>query len=351
MSTTTPTAETHPILEIAPRLSIVGLADLPTPVNLARIEGRDIAIKNDGTSGSLYGGNKVRKLEFLFGDALSRGFESVWTIGAVGSNHVLATSVYARELGLRCRALHFGQPPTDHVTNNLRAVVSQGTRLTLVSRVGLPAAIAAAWLDASIGAERSYTIPGGGSSSIGALGYVNAGLELARQIEAGEVSAPDVVYVAAGTGGTLAGLAVGLGLAGLSTRVVGVGVTERFVCNHATIHGLIAGMRVALRRAGFAGRWSVAPWSLSWDQLGEAYGVPTAAGGDAIHAADETAGLYLEPTYTAKTFAALLADGRDGAHDGQNVMYWHSLNARPVDALTDDELDTSALPDGYDAWL
>jgi len=351
MATTTPDTTTHPLLELAPRAPIVGLAELPTPVLDVRVDGRRIQIKNDGASGRLYGGNKVRKLEFLFGDALARGFEGVWTIGAVGSNHVLATSVYARELGLRCRALHFGQPPTDHVTANLRAVASQGTQLTLVSRVGLPAAIAGAWLQASLGPQRDYTIPGGGSSSIGALGYVNAGLEFGRQVAAGEARAPDLVYVAAGTGGTLAGLAVGLGLAGVNCRVVGVGVTEAFVCNHATVHALIAGMRVALRRHGYRGPWRVAPWSLGWDHLGEAYGVPTAAGADAIERADADAGLYLEPTYTAKTFAALLADGRNGAHDGRDVVYWHTLNARPVDALTDPDLDTSALPAGYDDWL
>ncbi len=337
------------------RLPYVPLATLPTPVEhlpaLGDALGLSLSVKRDDMSGSLYGGNKLRKLEFLLADALEKGHENVWTVGAIGSHHVLATCIWARHVGLKPSALHFPQPVTSHVQKNLKALATTNPNLTLIDhRAGLPVEMFKVklkeWLQSGDG---FYYIPGGGSSPLGTVGYVNAALELVVQCEEMGEPLPDVIYVAAGTCGTLVGLTLGFALAGVKVEVVGVRVVDKVVCNRPIAARLGRQVSELLAGAGIADvpRLANRDYVLDNAHFGREYGTPTEEGLSAIQlAAGE--GLNLEGTYTAKAFAALVHDA-ERLRD-KKVMFWHTLNG--VD-LTDrvSRYADGMLPPGYSRYL
>jgi 1-aminocyclopropane-1-carboxylate deaminase/D-cysteine desulfhydrase-like pyridoxal-dependent ACC family enzyme len=279
-------------------------------------------VKRDDRTSAVYGGNKVRKLERLLGDALARRARRIVTVGAAGSHHVLATAIWAREQGIALDAVLVPQIATPHVVENLRAVVHAGVRV-------LPAPSyprAALRILGRIG-RGDYHIPVGGSNLLGSLAYVDAARELAAQVRAGDVPEPDVVLVALGSGGTAAGLAAGFALEGMKTRVVAVTVSEPAWWIARRVHALA---RAAVKHEARRSLPSVPPIRLVVDQgyLGAGYGHATEAGERAL-AMGADAGLTLDLTYTAKTFAATL--DRVTAGDDANVLYWHTLSSAPMD--------------------
>jgi D-cysteine desulfhydrase len=173
----------------------------------------------------------------------------------------------------------------------------------------------------------------GGSSLVGSLGYVAGARELAAQVRAGEIPEPDVIVVALGSGGTVAGLAAGLELEGLRSQVVGVVVAEPgwFVSFRARRLA-----RACLRAAGGKGARGWLDRRLAIDRrwLGRGYGYPTEAGARATGDATRS-GLTLDPTYTAKTFAAALerVEALRGSTKPTTVLYWHTLSSAPVAPL------------------
>lgn len=312
------------------------LGQFPTPVEKLDELGEEVGVeslyvKRDDQSGTVYGGNKVRKLEFLLGEALAEGYDEVWTVGAIGSHHALATSIYARQLGLTPSVLHFPQPVTDHVLDNLRAISTTEPKLKLATnKVQLPIEVGKMkvkqWLST---ANDVYYIPGGGSSPVGVLGYVNAALELKQQVDAGELPEPDVIFVAAGTCGTLAGLILGCKLAGMKTEVVGVRVVDKIMAN-ATMSAHLANKCakiLAEHGAEDVPKVSSADVTMLDSYFGHDYGVPTDAGMKAIALARDHGGLKLEPTYTGKAFAGLLGERERLELADKNVLYWHTLSS------------------------
>ncbi len=198
--------------------------EAPTPVQaLERLSthlGSEVWIKRDDKTSAKYGGNKPRKLEFLLGQALSRGHKTVVTGGGIGTNHGLATAVFGRTLGFHVVLGLFGQPVTAHVRKSLLLYHAYGAEMFYVSN--LLTALWRFYVSERFRRRDAYFIPGGGSSPVGVLGYVDAGLELAMQVERKEMPPPKVIYLPVGSGGTMAGLVLGLRLAGLKTRVVGI---------------------------------------------------------------------------------------------------------------------------------
>ena len=337
----------------------VELADLPTPVESldplgAELGIRGLWVKRDDLTASTYGGNKVRKLEFLLGHALAEERERVWTVGAVGSHHVLATSIYAREVGIEPHALHFPQPITDHVREVLRALRTTRPHLELVnSKHILPVKMAQRhvkeWLAR---AESPYYIPGGGSSPRGVLGYVNAALELARQVDNGEIPTPDAIFVAAGTCGTLAGLHLGCRMAELPSRVVGVRVVDRILANPLVTANLANRTGHLLAECGVeVPRVRAGDIEIIDDQFGPGYGEGTESGRAAIKLLDDHANFELDPTYTAKAFAGLIEFDEEPTRPLQHVLYWHTLNSADLSALSEDADDLCSLPDEYQQFF
>lgn len=336
------TTDERPICDRLPGLEAplapLALADLPTPVEpLAQLEhalGRaGLWIKRDDLSSTLYGGNKVRKLEFLLGQARRAGATALVTMGGTGSNHLLATALHGRGLGMRTVGVVFPQPETEAVRRNLAADRAAGVELIPIrSKYLLPGAVALTLARIQLASGRSAAlIPGGGSSPVGALGFVNAGLELAGQIEAGLLPEPRAVFLPYGTGGTAVGLAIGLQLAGLKTRVVAVRVIDRLLANRLRLR-LLARSAAELIRRHQPGvdlpRWPGANLEIRQGYIGRGYGHPTEAATRALAEFEQRAGIRLELTYTGKAAAAFLDEARK--HRGP-LLFWNTYSSADID--------------------
>jgi D-cysteine desulfhydrase len=307
------------------------LCELPTPLARAEKLEREarlpaLYVKRDERSAHPYGGNKPRKLEWIFGRALARGARRVLTFGALGTNHGLATALYAKRLGLECDLVLVRQPVDAAVRRKLLLDHAAGARLVWGRNVAGAAAQALVRLARH---PRTCAIPTGGSNADGALGFVNAGLELAAQVAAGELVAPARVYLAVGSGGSAAGLAAGLALAGLPTRVVGVLVTDILPPSERSLAALARRALERLARAGASLPRPLPALALELERgfAGPGYAVPTAEGSDALRRAAELEGLELDATYTAKALAALLARERGTR---EPVVFWNSYAGAPA---------------------
>ncbi len=304
------------------RIPWVPLGHFPTPVEPVRLGGRTVWVKRDDLSAQPYGGNKVRKLEFILGAARRDRIERLVTAGALGSHHALATAVFGRRLGFEVTLVLFPQRVNAHVRHVLLADQALGVELRFTGRMEtVPLAVAAArWAHRQ---EAVLTIPPGGSDAVGTLGYVSGGLELAEQVRRGEAPAPAVVHVAGGTLGTAAGMAIGLALAGLPVRIVATRITGRIVTNRHVLGKLVRGA-LALLEADVAVPDADAVLErveIEEGWLGEGYGRSTPEG-DAATALLGATGLQLDPTYTAKAAASLLAD-----ESASPILFWHTLSA------------------------
>jgi D-cysteine desulfhydrase len=324
-----------------------GLGVFPTPLERVVVNGRDIIVKRDDLTADGYGGNKVRKLEFLLADARQGGARCLVTAGATGSHHAFATAYHGNRLGMSSSLVLFPQRLTDHVRTMLLLMASTGAELRWVWRMeAVPVGMWRARIARR--SEAPMAIPPGGSSVTGALGYVSAGLELAAQVADAPALRPASIHIAAGTLGTVAGLAVGLAWAGLRVPIVATRITSRLVTNERVLRRLVSGTVTRLRDAGAdvpAAADALPLVTLHHDQVGTGYGHETDAG-LAAAAAFAEAGLQLDPTYTAKSAAALLGDvGADGPS-----LFWHTLSSHvPRDLDTD--AAAAMLPPPFAAYL
>lgn len=305
------------------------LSERPTPVR--ELGGLGVWVKEDGRFGAGgWGGNKVRKLEWLIPEARRRGRRSILTFGGLGTNWGLATALYAREHGIETALALVDQPVDDHVTAQLARLEASGARIHRTHTKARTVAMLP-WLVArnSRGARPPYLLPAGGSSPVGALGYVEAALEIAAQVEAGALPEPAHVVVPVGTGGTAAGLALGFQLAGMRTRVVGVVVNDQLRLD-APVFARLARRTAKLleHRGASLGPLRLEPDMLDVDreQIGAGYGHRTEAAARAaeLAAAD---GLRLDPVYTAKAMAGLLAL-RAAGRLGDRVLFVHTDGPR-----------------------
>ncbi|MEN8260739.1 MAG: pyridoxal-phosphate dependent enzyme [Pseudomonadota bacterium] len=318
------------------KFPIATLAQLPTPIRPLAAIGENLFVKQDNLSGPVYGGNKIRKLEFLLGETLEQGCKSVITYGAAGSNHALATAVCCRELGLKAISILAPQEPSGHVRKNIIMGHAVGAELHLCPDYTVFPEVTQQISDRCLDEDgiAPYIIPAGGTNATGALGFVNAAFELAEQMQ------PDVIYIPMGTGGTLAGLLVGLKLAGLNTCVEAIRVVHpRFrtaihiqklcneICTKLGIDPVVKDADIIIRDEFF----------------GEDYGIPTPEGREAVGLFQSKENVHLESTYTGKCAAALLHDLRSGALDDQTLLYWNTLNSRDFSAETD-PIDFHSLP-------
>ena len=318
------TAALNALLERYPalneRLPWVSLGVQQTPLTTHEIGGREIMLKRDDRVAEPYGGNKVRKLEFLLARARAEGATRLVTAGAMGSHHALATTIYGRSLGFDVTTLLFPQHRTEHVREVLLAIAATGADLRFIPRMEMvPYGV---WRTRRTMGTDTFVIPPGGSDATGTLGYVAAALELDAQIGGG--TQPDSIYVAAGTLGTVAGMALGLALVGRDIPVHGVRITSRLVTNRRMLRRLLLGAATLLEAAGVeigdAVARAEAGVHILDDQIGAGYGHETAAGAAATERFAEL-GITLDPTYTAKAAAAVLA-----APDSR-PLFWHTLSA------------------------
>ncbi len=319
---------------------------LPTPIRPLTLSANHVLwLKDDGLTGSFYGGNKLRKLAPLFAALRTRRVTRIWTLGAAGSHHVLSTACYARAEGWPVSAYLLPQPRTPHVAEVLRAMVATGAEL-------IPLRYSTDWrarlrLGAALGANQVWIGPGaiGGRAS---TGYAWAARELAEQVRRGELPEPERLVVAAGTGGTAAGLLAGLMQTPLRTRVVAVAVASRRLSRALILSQAAA----VLRRLGAPvdAREMVRRLELRFDFLGAGYGRCTQASSEAMTLGSEL-GLQLDHTYTAKAFAAATKLSKDGARSGKHVLFWQTLSQRAMDLLLQSALPLERLPASLSSLL
>jgi D-cysteine desulfhydrase len=265
----------------------------------------------------LTGGNKVRGLEFLLAGA-PPGSVFV-TIGAMGSSHCLATARAAKTLGYRTAVATFRQPETD--ASRAIAAATNATANLVVrssSMVTLPWAVLRAWRAAHhLGRGTPHWIPGGGADPRAVIGHFLATLELGSQLDA----PPDTIVVPLGTGGTAAGIALGVAWLGWSTEVVAVRVAPRLVANRWRTLRLARKTAALIRRVGIElGVPRSAIRVRVVDAMGKGYGHPTPEGERARALAAES-GVRLDPTYGAKAFGFL----QRADVNVQRVVFWHTF--------------------------
>jgi D-cysteine desulfhydrase len=306
--------------KIREALAPCSLSSWPTPLEphgaLARALGLgSLWLKRE----DLAGGNKVRGLEFLLAGAVPR---SVFvTIGGEGSTHCLATAVHARALGCRTAVAQFPQPETD-ASHRIMAATARAANVVVraSSQLGLPLAVVRAWRAAHhLGRGKPHWIPGGGADPRAVVGHMLGTLELDAQIDA----SPDAIVVPLGTGGTAAGIALGVAWLGWSTRVIAVRVAPRIVANRWRTLRLARQSAALLRRAGldFSLPRSAIRLEIA-EAIGKGYGHPTPEGERARALAAEH-GVRLDPTYGAKAFGFFL---QREAWTLKRAVFWHTFS-------------------------
>ncbi len=350
-----PLYDTHP--KLSAQLPWLALSDCPTPVRrlhgLQRHTGASaLYLKRDDISGAHYGGNKLRKLEFLLADARQQGARRVLTFGAAGSNHATATAIYAKVAGLRSISMLTRQVNAASVGRNLLASFRAEAELHhYPNERGMANAVRHQLArHLALDGVEPVVIRGGGSSPLGSVGFVNAAFELKAQIDAGELPEPARIYLPFGTTGTTAGLALGLAAAGLRSRVIAVRVVHPTIGTPARMNNLYRECNRLLHEydASFAlqGEPQV---DIRGAFFGPGYARYTPEGLAAMALAADTDGVQLDGTYTAKAMAALLADLRhDPQLRSQPVLFWNTYNSRP---LNTEGLDYRALPGPFHAYF
>jgi D-cysteine desulfhydrase family pyridoxal phosphate-dependent enzyme len=304
------------------------LGFFPTPLHSlpqlqAQLGGPRLLIKRDDLTGFALGGNKVRKLELFLGEARAAGADVLLTTGGHQSNHARITAAAAARAGLDCiLVLSGGEPAAD--TGNLALDRLFGARLRFVpTRAERGATLDELAAELRAAGRRPYVIPLGGSTPLGALGYVEAARELAGQLAALGLAptAPLTIVHGSSSGGTQAGLVVGCRAAGLPARVIGVSADETrtdLAAMGAAIAGPLAG------RLGLASPPAGAIEVLD-EFVGEGYGIPTPASAEATRLFARLEGIPLDPTYSAKAAAGLIDLVRRGAFArDEPVCFWHT---------------------------
>lgn len=336
--------ETEHLLASHPRMSV---ALLPTPLHpldrlratLGRTAPR-IYVKRDDLTGLALGGNKSRKLEYLLADAQHRGCDTVITCGAAQSNHALQTAMAARKFGFEVRCVLYGAPPPpDRVAGNVLLHRWLGTPIRWVTmrdgetrreqalRRGLREEAEAV----RIAGRTPYVIPTGGSTAVGALGYVRAMGEMLQQIPPDVAGTVRALFFASGSGGTHAGIVVGARITGFTGTIIGVEIDP--IPPDAT--GISPFHRAIVALANETARLLGLPEDLQSHDIvlepayaGPAYGVATPEGEEAIRLLARTEGILLDPVYTGKAFAALLGAVRAGHfRPDESVIFWHTGGA------------------------
>jgi len=293
------------LIDNYPKIELVGA---PTPIEylprLSDYAERDIYIKRDDLTPLGLGGNKLRKLEFLAAQALQEGADVLLTAGAIQSNHVRQTAAVAAKLGLKCMAIlenPLQDAPEGYQHNGNRLLLDLLGVNVLPAQVGLSLTEQLSTQAELLQAQgfRPYVVPVGGSNTLGSLGYVGCAQEIMHQV----ADIPDLaaVVVASGSGGTHAGLSVGLEHYLPQVSLVGVTVSRSQAQQQPIVDAL---------RQSLAETLNVSvkqPLELWDDFYAPGYGYTNDSGNDALNLLAQLEGIFLDPVYTAKAMAGMLS--------------------------------------------
>lgn len=334
---------------LASKLRKLSFANLPTPISQHDIETTDgvrrVLVKHDDLTSDIYGGNKIRKLEYLFQRARDHGAERIATFGAVGSNHALATAIHAKRFGFECTCLLAHQVRTPRIRQTLDMHLELGTELVKwgggVDRLEL--------YRRTLQHRKAWVIPLGGTCWLGAVGFVNAGLELARQISSDALDPPDRIYMANGTMGSVAGLAVGLGIAGVDIEIHAIRVADNHFVRRDVLDRLIRKTAALLNTCDSAipadaGQAIQIVWRNEF--YAGAYAAVDEVTERAVGFAATHLGLHLETTYTGKAMAALLHDVRESDATSR-YLFWNTYNSQALPSFGDPHPHAERLPAAF----
>ena len=309
----------------------VALATIPTPLEFGGElpNGALLWVKRDDLTGLGAGGNKARKLEYLCGEALEEDADCLVTVGAAQSNHCRMTAAAGARLGLEVHLVLSGDKPT-HLTGNQLLAEMFGATLhhSGIASSDWPALESfRATLTQRLFDEgrKPHSIPIGGSTPVGALGYVDAYAEIMRQCEDDAIEAAAIVFTSS-SGGTHAGLVAGMAIARANNSphvpVIAIGVAKGAAMSTASV-GKIA--RGALDLLGSKAKIYDDDIIIDDRFIGENYAVPTAAGAEATKWAAHRGAWILDSVYTAKGFSGLLGRDAEGEwSNSQNVVFIHT---------------------------
>jgi D-cysteine desulfhydrase family pyridoxal phosphate-dependent enzyme len=307
-------------------LPLVALAPHPTPIDrLTRLEAAlgpgcpRLFMKRDDLLSFGMGGNKVRKMQAVAAEALAAGADTLITCGGVQSNHARVTAAAGAALGLRVELVLNGTPQTTPTANARLDRLFDATIHYAPDRQARAPMMDALAARLQREGRRPFVVPLGASTPTGAMGFARGVAELAA-----DGLRPDVIMHSTSSGGTQAGVIAGCALFGLRPRIVGVSADESSAALAAIVSGVLAGI---------AERLGAKPETLGADrrvevddtQVGKGYGVPTPASTEALELVARREGVLLDPVYTAKAMAGLIAGIRRGDFSqNQTVLFWHT---------------------------
>ncbi|TKJ28206.1 hypothetical protein CEE39_10285 [bacterium (candidate division B38) B3_B38] len=347
--------ETYPKLK--GKIPWMPLGNFPTPVQKLDNLGKEIGagsfyVKRDDLSSSIYGGNKIRKLEFLLAEAKQKGANTLITGGGIGSNFSLATTIHGQRLGMRTVLILMDQPTAEYAKKNMlldyyhQAKMLKTSRRLRLFTIGYQFLINIKPLKGKL----PYLIPIGGSSELGSLGFVNAAFELKKQVETGILPEPDYLFVSAGSLGTFCGLWLGCQVANLKTKVVGVNVSSANTVGAATkinkIYQYLWKTDPGLPRL----KVSSSDLTILKDYRGERYARFTKEGMEAILLMHSLEKIKLDGTYSGKTLAGALDYIKKNHLEDKVLLFWNTYNSVDLSHLIKD-IDYHKLPTPFHKYF
>jgi len=323
--------------------------------NYLKLEDGEVYFKRDDKDHDIYGGNKLRKFEFIFGEVLEKKKKGVITLGGIGTNHGAACAIVAKELDLKCELFLSLQPVTWHVQRSLLLYHYFGAKLHFTKMFELGVLKSLLF---RIFHPKYYLMSIGGSplfgigTPLGSVGFINAIFELKNQIDEGILPEPDIIFVATGSTGTAAGLTAGCKLLGLKTKVYPVNVSRDIVVNPKNL------IRIANKSIKYLRKRdkSIPDVQVNKDDfnmikgyLGSNYGVKTVKSQKAVDLVYELEGkklgFKLETTYTGKTMAAMLEFLGKEENKSKKILFWNTYNSNDLDKyLREAKFDYEKLP-------
>lgn len=313
------------------------LGFFPTPLHklhkLSKELGVSLYLKRDDMTGfSLFGGNKIRKLEYLIGDAVAKGCDTVFTFGATQSNHAMQTVTACRRYGLKpiLYLVAIVEPSEEDFRANMLIDKVLGAEIHIVSMDGkteeeansLSVELAEKHckrLEAE--GHKCCMVPMGGASPVGSAGFISGFVELSRQMT--EIGRPaDYIFHSSGTGGTLAGLIAGKKLINSDSFIISINASPKPIEHYAKIAKLATD---ALTYLGSNKTVSVNDLHFDQNYYAPGYEIPNEGASNAIKLLARTEGILLDPVYTGKAFAGMLDYIRTARIPrGSNVVFWHT---------------------------
>ncbi len=298
-------------------------ANLPTPVEpmprlSAALGGPHLWVKRDDLTGPAFGGNKTRKLEFVFAEAQGNGAKTLITVGGIQSNHCRQTAALAAKFGLKCKLVLNGDPP-DLYSGNLLVDWLCGAEVTWCKRSERDAVLKKTFEESWSAGERPYLIPLGASNATGSLGYVYAMQELVAQ---NHIVKPDWIIVPSSSAGTAAGMILGAWQTGFQGKILSISIDEPQAALQEHIADLAS---EASERFGPRINFDPQTVLVNSDYLGAGYGIMGKPEAEAIHLFGRLEGQILCPVYTARAGAGMIDLIRKGFFKREEtVLFWHT---------------------------